>query len=261
MARAIWKGVIRFGTIDVPVRLFSAVQDRDVHFRLLHGKDLVPVEQHMVNPETDEIVPRERIRKGFEVDPGVFVMLDDEELEELEPEPSREIEVMRFVKPELISHQWYERPYYLGPDGSEPSYLALARALEHRKLEGVARWTMRKRSYLGTLRARGNHLLLITIRPAEEVVLAESLDAPEGRKLDQREVRMARQLVSALEGEFEPESFTDEYRDKVMALIEAKASGEKIPVSQAKRKRGTERELTNVLKASIQSVRKEKAVA
>jgi DNA end-binding protein Ku len=262
MARAIWKGVIRFGSVDVPVRLFPAVEDRGVHFRLLHEKDGQAVQQHMVNPATDEVVPKERIRKGFAVDSGVFVMLEDNELSELEPEPSRDIEILRFVKPAVISHQWYERPYYLGPDGENGAYFALARALGHKKLEGVARWTMRKRTYHGALCARANHLLLITIRHAEEIVLAEALDAPEGRKLDQREVTMARQLVSALEGPFDPSEFRDEYRDKVMELIEAKARGEKIPMRAAKKKRETERGLADVLQASLKNARKkEKAVA
>ena len=262
MARAIWKGVIRFGSVDVPVRLYSAVEDRAVHFRLLHGKDGMPVEQHMVNPVTDEVVSKERIRKGFAVDAGVFVMLEDSELSEIEPEPSRDIEILRFVKPAVISHQWYERPYYLGPDGENGAYFALARALGHKKLEGVARWTMRKRTYHGALCARGNHLLLITIRHAEEIVLADALEPPEGRKPDQREVTMARQLISALEGRFDPSEFRDEYRDKLMELIEAKARGEKIPVRAAKQKRETERALTDVLQASLKNARKkERAVA
>jgi DNA end-binding protein Ku len=208
------------------------------------------------------VVSKERIRKGFAVDSGVFVMLEDKELSELEPEPSRDIEITRFVKPAVISHQWYERPYYLGADGNEGAYFALARALGRKKLEGVARWTMRKRNYVGALRARGNHLLLITIRHAEEIVLADALDPPGGRKLDQREVTMARQLVSALEGPFDPAEFRDEYRDKVMELIEAKARGEKIPARAVKKKRETDRSLADVLQASLKNAKqKERAVA
>lgn len=114
MARAIWKGVIVARSAKVPVRLYSAVEDRSIHFRLLHEKDLVPVKQYMVHPGTDEIVERDEMLRGHEVEPGVFVILDEEELEEAEPEDSREIEALRFVPDSAIDGRWYDRPYYLG---------------------------------------------------------------------------------------------------------------------------------------------------
>ncbi|HUH12073.1 MAG TPA: Ku protein [Longimicrobiales bacterium] len=126
MARAIWKAKIRFGGVEVPVKLYSAVRDRGVHFRLLHRKDRVPVKQRMVDPESGEVVAYEDIRRGYETGQGTFVILDEEELAQAEPEPSREIEITRFVPPEQINHQWYERPYFLGPDEDAEAYAALA---------------------------------------------------------------------------------------------------------------------------------------
>ena len=128
-ARAIWKGVLELGKARVPVRFYSAVEDRDVHFRLLHAKDKQPVSQQMVNPETGKPVPPENVRRGFEVENGVFVLLDDDELAELEPEPSRDVEVKHFVPARAIAPQLFERPYWLGPDGDQNAYLALAHAL------------------------------------------------------------------------------------------------------------------------------------
>src|SRR5688500_5951297 len=115
-ARAIWKGVISFGSVEIPVKLYSAVTDKSIHFRLLHAKDLVPVRQQMVNPETGDPVPSEEAAKAYPAGRNKLVLLEDEDLEKVEPKPSREIEVTRFVDPRQIDHRWYERPYYLGPD-------------------------------------------------------------------------------------------------------------------------------------------------
>jgi DNA end-binding protein Ku len=260
MARAIWKGTIRFGDAEVPVKLYSAVRDGGVHFRLLHKKDKAPVEQRMVNPVTDRIVAPENIRKGYEVERGVFVVLDDEELAELVPEPSRDIEVTRFVAPEHVNHQWYDRPYFLGPDGDEAAYFALAAALAKQGKEGVARWVMRKRPYVGALRSEGDHMVLITLRHASEVVPVSEIEPPAGRKLDAREVRMARQLVQALEDEFDPTAFRDEFRDRVLELVKAKAKGRKIELEPPREKRET-RDLSRMLERSLKHAKREKRVA
>jgi DNA end-binding protein Ku len=261
MARAIWKGTITFGEVEVPVKLYSAVEDRGVRFRLLHEPDLVPVKQEMVNPETDDVVPSDRIRRGFEVERGVFVMLDDEELEGLQPAASRKIEITRFVDPSAVDHQWYDRPYYLGPDSDNAGYFALADALEESGLEGIARWVMRKRPYTGALRVREGHLAMVTLRSAEEVVPASALATPGGRSPDERELKMARQLVEALQGPFEPEQYRDEYRDRVLELVEAKAEGRALPRAKAA-KRKSAGSLADALQASLKSAKKKgRAVA
>jgi DNA end-binding protein Ku len=260
VARAIWKGVITFGDVEVPVKLYSAVQDRGIHFRLLHEDDLVPVSQEMVNPESGEVVPREQIRRGFEVARGEYVLLDDEELAALEPEASRTIEITRFVDPAAVDHQWYDRPYYVGPDDNDAEYFALARALEDSGMEGIARWVMRKKEYRGALRVRAGRLAMVTLRSPDEVVPAASLGAPGGRKPDARELRMARQLVAALEGPFDPEDFRDEYRDRVLELVEAKAEGRSLPRRKAEKKE-TGGSLEAALSASLKRAKKGKKVA
>jgi DNA end-binding protein Ku len=256
-----WKASIRFGDVAVPVKMYSAIQTQGVHFRLLHEKDLEPVKQQMVNPVTGKVVPSENIRRGFEVERGVFVFVDDEELEKLEPEASRDIEVKRFVPPEAIGHAWYDRPYFLGPDEDEESYSSLVEALESQKREGIARWVMRKKSYAGALRAEGDRLMLITLRRAGEIVPASALEAPGGRALDDREVRMAKQLIEALEDEFDPAAYRDEFRDRVMELIEAKASGRSIPRKKAEKKKVAEKSLASILEQSLQHAKREKRVA
>ena len=257
-ARAIWKGVIRFGAVRVPVKLYSAVQDRGVHFRLLHAADRVPVEQRMVHGGTGDEVPHEQVRKGYEVERGMFVVLEDEDLDTLEPEASREIEVLRFLPRGGISHQWYDRPYWLGPDGDEEAYFALALGLRRSGREGVARWVMRKKDYVGALRAEGEHLILNTLRHAEEVVVADELPAPGGRALDPKELQLAEQLVSALADRFDPKQYHDEYRERVHELVAAKAEGQTVafePYEERKRPRSLARALEASLRAAKERAR------
>jgi len=250
-ARAIWKARIRFGGIDVPVKLYSAVQDRTVHFRLLDAKRKEPVRQHMVDPDTGDIVDSADVRRAFESEEGRLVILDEEELAGVTPEASREIEVTRFVPPEEITHQWYDRPYFLGPDEeADAAYFALAQALRKRGVEGVARWVMRGKEYVGALREEDGYLMLITLRHAGEVVPASALSPPTGRELDDREVAMAVQLVGMMEDEFDPAAYHDEYRERVQELVEAKAAGKvvKFPTVAAKTE---ETSLADVLAASV----------
>ena len=255
-ARAIWKGVIQFENIELPVKLYSAVQDRTVHFRLLHKKDRQPVKQMMVNPDSGEEVPKERVRKGAEVEPGVFVLLNDEDLSEAEPESSRSITIERFVEPEAISHQWFDRPYYLGPDGDDDqNYWNFVEALERQGKEGVARWVMRNKNYAGALCIEQGHLMLIALRFSEEVILAEDLESPKGRELEKNELTMARQLIGAMVDQFEPEEFRDEFRDKVLKMVQDKAKGKKLKLVKPKKKAG-EASLERALEASLAAVRK-----
>ncbi len=182
--------------------------------------------------EDDQPLTKEKIRKGFEVEPGTFVTIDDEELQRLKPKESRTIQFLRFVPPRALGHEWYERPYFLGPDGDEDAYFALAEALGQKNMVGIARWTMRGKSYVGAVSQESGYLALIKLRYSEEVLPAKELSAPAGRDLDEKELRMANELVAALEGTFEPETFHDEYRKRLQEFLEAKARGKhpRLPV-------------------------------
>lgn len=260
VARAIWKGELKIGSAKIPVKLFSGVVDRTVHFNILDDKHLMRVKQHMVNPDTDEEVSTEEIQKGYEIEPGRFVVVTEEELESLEPKPSRDIELTEFVPPEAISPQWYERPYYLAPAGDQKAYFALAEALENRNREGIAHWVMRNKPYVGALRSEGGYLLLFTLRNAEEVISARDLPKPAGRAPTQKELNMAKQLVALLEDDFRAEDYQDEYRERVMKFIEQKAKG-KAPRLHAVKSRRKAGSLDSVLAKSLQSLRKGKRAA
>jgi DNA end-binding protein Ku len=257
-ARAIWKGELKLDSTRVPVKLYSAVKDQTVRFHILDQKSKTRVKQHMVEAESGKEVTPEEIRKGFEVEPGTFVILDKEELEKLEPEESRDIEITQFVPPKEIPPEFYDRPYYLGPDGDQAAYFAFAEALKNQEREGIARWVMRKQPYVGALRAEEDHLVLFTLRHAEEVLSAKDLPHPAGRPADKKELSMAKQLIEMLKGEFDPKEYKDEYRERVMEFVEKKAKGHKPRLHLVKTKRKTT-SLDKVLSKSIEALKKKKA--
>ena len=255
-ARAIWKGVVQVGTLSVPVKLYSAVQDRSVHFRLLHKTDHAPVKQQLVSAESGEDVEYAQVKKAYPLTRGRMVMLEPEDFEKLEPEDTRDIEISRFVDPHEIDHRWYERAYYLGPDGNVKAYFAAAAALERKKKSGVARWVMRDKEYVGALLAEDGYLMLITLRHAHEIIAADALQPPEGRALAQREIDMAGQLLDALHGEFDPAQFRDEYRARVMELVETKAEGGRPKLKVFRPKKQKDDEITDALAASLAGMKR-----
>lgn len=254
-ARAIWKGIIRFGTsTTVPVKLYAAVQDRHVHFRLLHKKDHVPVKQVMVNPQSEEIVPYEQTLRAYDTGEGEQVLLSQEELAEIQPEKSRDIEIVKFLPPEVIDHRWYDRPYYLGPDGDEEAYAALAEALKQSQREGLAHWVMRNKTYFGALMLFQGYPMLMSLRYADQVISTGDLTAPGGKPLDKRELEMAGQLVSMLASDYDPQAYEDEYRQAVLSLIDKKRRGEKIKRPR-RREKPSSGDITQALEASLREIK------
>lgn len=259
-ARAIWKGRIKIGSSELPVKLYSAVEDRKIRFHILDDRNRARVKQHMVSPDTGDEVPNEEIRKGYEFEPGRFVILDEKDLDSLVPEPSRDINISEFVPVEAIPQQFYERPYYLAPDGDAKDYFALAEALANQQREGIAEWVMRNKRYTGALGSQDGYLVLSTLRTANEVISAETLPAPAGRPPTRKEIEMAKHLVSLLEGEFKAEDYKDEYRERVMEFIEKKAKGRAPKLKAVKAKRQSAA-LDSMLEKSIAALKKEKRAA
>lgn len=260
-ARSIWKGELKLGTTKLPVKLYSAVQDQTVRFHVLDDRAKKRVKQHMIDPDSGEEVPTEEIQKGYEIEPGRYVILTEEDLEKLEPPPSRDIDIVEFLPENTISQQWYERPYYVGPDGDVNAYFALVEALKKKEREAIVNWVMRKKYYAGVLRAIDDYLILFTLRDAKEVILADELTKPAGAAPTQKELAMATQLVEMLKGEFDPKAYKDEYRERVMEFIEKKAKGRAPRLAPVKPKRQAA-SLDSVLAKSIASLRrKEKRAA
>jgi DNA end-binding protein Ku len=256
--RSIFNGVLRVGEVGVAVKLYSAVEPRRVSFRLLHGSDRVPVRQRMVSPQTGEEVETEQIRKGLAL-PGGMVVLRDEELAELAPEPSQELEVRGFVEPGALSHPWFARPYYLGPGGEEADkYSAFVQGLRLEGKHGLVRWTMRKKVYRGVLLPIGEALALISLRTADEVVATDALPQFAWPAPSTQELAMARQLIGMLEAEPGLDQFIDHYAEQVAALAEAKAAGRPAQMPAAKPERARPASLAEALAASLAQIEEQR---
>ncbi|MGH2926291.1 MAG: Ku protein [Solirubrobacterales bacterium] len=232
MARAIWTGSISFGLLNVPVRLYSAVSRKSVSFRELRASDSSRVRHRRVAEADGEEVPYDEIVKGYEVAPEQYVVLTRTELEELDPQKTRAIEIEDFVDLDQIDPIYFDHPYYLGPDkGAEKAYALLVKAMADSNKVAIARFVLRSRENLAAIRPMGKVLTMATMRFADEVVSPDELDdaiPQNGRKIEKREVEMAKQLIESLSGEFDPDKYRDEYREELLALIERKARGEEI---------------------------------
>lgn len=251
MAATIWIGNIRLGGASIQVKLHTAVREEAIGFHLLHKTDRVQLRQQMVCALESAPVPAAEQVKGFKLEERKYVLIDPEELEAAEPGESRDIEVREFVKSGEIDPVFIERTYYLEPDSSSKSYNALAAALDETKTEAVCTWVMRKRSYLGSLRHAGKTLRLGVLRYADEVIKAQSLSL-ENFPLSEKELSIGAELINKLAVAFKPEKYANEHQKKLQALIEKKASGEKISLLRPKIIKTTPPgKLLDVLKKSL----------
>lgn len=258
MGRAIWSGSISFGLVNIPVKLYTAVRDRDVHFHTLSSDGGCRLRRKLVCPDTGREYDFDKTAKGYEVAPDQYVIVTTEELEQLRPESGRAIEIERFVALDDIDPMLFDRPYYLVPDknGSKP-YRLLLEALAQSKKVAVARIVMRTKEYLAVVRPIGDALCLETLRYADEVVSASEIEGiPEEFEVGEKELAMADQLIEHLTTAFDPKEYRDEFRERVLNLIEAKASGEELVVQEPSDKgsKGKVINLMEALKRSLEGV-------
>jgi len=256
-ARAIWKGNLVVGRHEVAVKLYSAAQDRAVHFHLLHEKDLTPVEQRIVRKDNGREVAKEDQRKALPLDDQRAVILEPGDLEKLEPESDRGIELLRFVPRDALGDPWFDRPYLLGPDGDDGAYFALAQALEEHGGLGIARWVMRDKRYLGALSVGDGYLRMTTLRRAEQVLAVPAIRPDKARTPSDAEVKLAEQLIESITGAFEPEEWHNESRERLHKLIEAKAKGTKLRLVKPETKPATT-DLAESLRASLAATKGKK---
>jgi len=252
--RAIWKGYIHFGGFDVSVKLHPAVKEERIQFHLLHRRDHIKLKQQMVCAYEKVPVPTEEQTRGLELEKGKYLLVDPAELEQVEPEESRIIEVHEFVKTEQIDPVFLDRVYYLEPGVPSKGYNALAGALRDMDVAGICTWTMRKRSYLGALQMSGKILRLNTLRYADEVISVKSLELQE-IPLAEKELKIGSDLINQLTAPFQPQKFENEHQKKLQQLIDKKARGEKIAILRPRRlKPTTSDKLLQTLEASLKKV-------
>jgi DNA end-binding protein Ku len=254
MARAIWSGAISFGLVNIPVKLFSAVSKKTVRFHQIDAESGARVRQKRVGPDGEEI-PYEQIIKGYEIGPDRYVTISPEELDSLAPEKTRTIDIEDFVDQEEIDPIFYDHPYYLAPDtGAAKAYQLLVDAMEDAGKVAIARVVIRSKENLVAIRPREGLLAMETMLFADEVVPTDSLDeltTETAVKTSDRELTMARQLIDSLSSDFEPEKYHDEYRERVLDLIERKAQGETIVIEEPTKEPEQVPDLMAALEASI----------
>jgi len=260
MARSMWSGAISFGLVNVPVKLYSAVSRKTVRFHQLNGKTGHRIAQKRVDSGTNEEVTYDDIVKGYELTKEHYVVITPDELEGLDPERSRTIDIEDFVDLADIDPIYYDHPYYLVPDkGAAKAYGLLLHAMEASEKVAVARVVLRSKEQLVAIRpAPGGVLMMETMIFADEVVEPGDIDdLPKAKdlKVSDREVKMAQQLIDSLSSEFEPEKYRDEYREKVLELIERKAAGEEIAVQPEAPEPKKVPDLMAALEASLAAVK------
>jgi DNA end-binding protein Ku len=261
MPRAIWSGAISFGLVNIPVKLYSAVSRKTVRFHQLDSADNQRIQQKRVNPRTGEEVPYENLVKGYEIGGDRYVVVSPEELDALAPEKTRTIDIEDFVDLEDIDPIFYDHPYYLVPDtGAEKAYRLLVDAMEEAGKVAIARVVIRSKEQLVAIRPRDGILTMETMLFADEVIPPDDLeDAPADgkKKTSKRELEMARQLIDSLSGDFKPDKYHDEYRERVLDMIERKAQGEEIVIEAPPEEPKKAPDLMAALEASIADAKKQ----
>jgi DNA end-binding protein Ku len=252
MPRAIWSGSISFGLVNVPVRMFSAIEEHTLHFNYVHAPDGSRIGYEKICKVEDKPVPDDEIVKAFEYEKGEWVYMSDEDFEAAAEENHRMIDIRAFVPYEDIDPIFFERTYYLAPqeDGAKV-YALLVRAMEESGLAAVAKWVMRDRQNLGLLRIREGVITLERMHFADEIRPVEDV-APKEAEIDRRELEMAEQLIEHFKGMFDPSDYRDTYRDALCEIIEAKRKGEEIRVEREPEPEAPT-DLMSALRASVEA--------
>jgi DNA end-binding protein Ku len=254
MPRAIWSGAIGFGLVNVPVRLYSAIDEQDVHFHLLHTKDDSRIGYEKFCKKEDKPVPDDEIERAYEISKGRYVYVTDEDLEAAQGKTYKRIDILDFVDYEEIDPIYFERTYFLGPgEGAEKVYVLLVRAMEDSGLAGIAKYVMRDKQQLGCLRVREGMLTLEKMYFADEI---RPIDEIKVRKVtvDRKELAMAAELIDRFRSPFKISKYRDDYRQDLLKVIRAKAKGKEVKV-EAVDEEPELPDLFEALRASLESAR------
>jgi DNA end-binding protein Ku len=223
---------LTFGLVNVPIKLYSATESKSVHFNEVHGKDGARIEHRRICPKEDKEVSYDEVVKGWEVEPGQYVVLEKDEIKAAAGDRGKVVHITEFVDAAAIDPIFYDKTYYVGSRDDADPYRLLQEALRRTGRAGIGRFTFHDREYLIAVRALDGVLALHTLRFHDEVVTADDLEIDVGGKgPSKREVEMANKLVETLYADFDPEAYEDTYRDAVLDLIKRKARGEEIDLT------------------------------
>lgn len=258
MPRAIWTGAVSFGLVNVPVRMYSAIGEHDLHFHYVHAPDGSRIGYEKFCKLEDKPVPDDEIVKAFEYERGEYVYMSDEDFDAAETEGYKTIDIRDFVPYDDIDPIYFEKTYYLGPqEGSERVYALLVRAMEQAGLAAIAKYVMRDRQNLGCLRVRKGAITLEKMYFADEIRPLDGI-APGDVAVDERELEMASQLVDRFSGAFEPDRYEDTYRDALCEIIERKRKGKEVHAEPPSRPSETT-DLMDALRASLAAAQRRRS--
>jgi DNA end-binding protein Ku len=252
MPRPIWSGVISFGLVSVPVRMYTATESKELKFHFLDRRDMHPIGYDKVNKETGKSVPADDIVRGFEFEKGRYVELEDEDIDRLDVELTHTIDICNFVSIDEIDPLYFRKAYYLLPqDGAEKPYRLLLKALEETGRVAVAKVVIRNKQHLACVRPVDDTLVLETMYYADEVRQPEEAPKPQVRKA---EVDMAKTLIENLAAKWEPDRYHDRYRNQLLRLLRKKAEGKPLPEPQVE-EGGEVVDLMEALRESVQATK------
>jgi DNA end-binding protein Ku len=241
MARALWKGSISFGLVNIPIELHTAVRNHRPKFRMLHAKDKSPVRFERVCIRDGHPVAWEDLVKGYEYAKGHFVVLSKEDFQAAALEKTRTVDIVDFVKADEIDDRFFETPYYLVPTkGGERAYALLREAIRESGRIGIAKFILRETQHLAAVEVIQNAIVLTVMRFADELVDVKQFDLPSESGIRKPELDMAKALVNSLAAAWDPEKYTDEYRENLMKVIQAKVKGKKIHLEPSEEPRQAE---------------------
>jgi DNA end-binding protein Ku len=254
MPRSLWKGAVSFGLVTIPIKLYTATEEKDVSFNMLHKKDHARIRFQRMCSEEDVPVENSEIVKGYEIAPDNYVVMEDDDFQKVPVNSTRAIEITDFVPAEQIDPIYYQKTYYLEPDkvGAKP-FALLREVLKDSRLVAVAKVSLRQKEQICTLRVYGDTIAMETMFYPDEIRSAADLEVPGDVEIGDKEMKMAKSLVEMLTGDFEPEKYHDNYREALIELIERKAEGEEIkrPAPVA----GKVTDLMEALRASVEAAR------
>lgn len=256
--RALWRGSISFGLVNVPVRMYAATERKSVSFRQIHRECGTPIRYEKVCPACNRKVEEDEIARGYEYEKGRFVIIEDKDLEAIPDETTRTIDIIDFVDLKEIDPVYFDHSYFLGPEETgQKAYLLLFEALRKTGKIAIAKVTIRAKQSLACLRPYGeNQLVIETMFYPDEVRDAGEITVSPGIKLHENEIKMAVQLIDSLAAEFRPEKYTDEYRKALLDIIRAKVEGQEIKIPAPREEKVVD--LMEALKASLAMVEEEK---
>jgi DNA end-binding protein Ku len=257
MPRAMWKGAVSFGMVTIPVKLYTATEEKDVAFNLLHKKDGARIKQQRYCPEDDAVIEWNDVARGFEIAPDQYVIMTPEDFDNVPVDSTHTIEITDFVPAEQIDPIYYQKTYYLEPEkiGGKP-FALLRQVLTDSKLIALAKVTLRQKEQLCTLRVYNNTISLETMFYADEIRGTADLDVPEQVEFGAKELQMAKSLVDMLATDFHAEKYHDAYREALLEVIQRKSVGEEI--KRQPQAAGKVINLMDALRESIEAARREK---